>query len=266
MAVIGVILAVIAFLICQSLIMNFVPEDFKYWLISVVPAAWVAWPFFRASIEHRFSKLSPRARIYDLPVARTFQKIVAIFDESAIEGRRFDVFVRDTNTKRIAARIRWTEDASSFQGHGTGPANMSWSSRTESKDHCLHVEVRLKEVRDKTVVVIDWTPEKGGHGCYKIVDSTMELIYQQLGEGEPYESDAPRTYLPGPPIFLVVASVVGCLIFFDGINNHLEQRKAVYQARVDELNSLDDSNSKERNAQQIEINLWNSFKQRNNIK
>ncbi|MBZ0189085.1 MAG: hypothetical protein K8F91_22765 [Candidatus Obscuribacterales bacterium] len=269
MAGLGLIFAVIAFLIMQSLITDLVDKSFPAWIISGIVAACVAWPFFRQHREDRFTKLRPRARKFDLPLTKAWAEVLRIFDESTIEmGRKWSVSTRNTNEKHFIADISWTDTVESIDGQGTGPTSISVSTKTATYGRFLRCEGWFTEAGDSTILKLNWYPESEGAdpvACDRIIDHTMALIHSALGQGDSVEGDQPRTYRPGPPLVLVIALGVAGLLFVGGINKSIDQKKDTYEQKKKELENTRQSSEKLRNARLSEIKQWDEFKRKHGL-
>lgn len=178
---------------------------------AMVIGIWAAWPFFHHSSIHRYNLMHPVPNEYKVPAKHAFSKIRELLAEIVYNyGDKWQVVTADTQTGRIVADLRFTDEHTDFDIDGSGHVH----TRKERLQRFIGLEVLVNDTGKGTAIVqLDFVPRVEGlyfTACDSIATGISQIIEMALGRGTPIGNPV-DSKLPAPPWWLVGISVFALL-------------------------------------------------------
>lgn len=182
MALVAIIVGTFVFLLTGALIGDASHDAGAGIVPGLVLGVLAAIPIFKAACEERAKFLHPQAREYRVPAKIAFAKIRDILAEISYNyGDKWHVVTADTQTGRITANLRFTDEFTRFEGDARGQIH----TRKERLQRFLCVEIQVRGTdRGTTLVQLDFKPTVEGANyaaCDSIVSSLIAQIESALG-------------------------------------------------------------------------------------
>lgn len=212
MIVIGVVLGIITFLLVGSFVGDGILHHSDTGAFpGLIAGIWVAWPFFHHAGVQRYNFLHPVPKEYKTSSKAAFVAICDFLTEVAYNfGDRWHILAADTQTGRIVAHLRFTDEEIRFEPDSRGHIH----SRKERLQRFLGLEILVKPgAGDTAVVQCDYVPKvEGGKffACDSIIAGVNQAFESNLGPGVPTGNPA-DTKLPAPPWWLLGISALALL-------------------------------------------------------
>ena len=182
---------------------------------SICLALWCVWPLFHRLKVQRFSFLHPVPNEYVVSTKMAFSKVRELLAEVSYNfGDKWQVVTADTQTGRIAANLRFTDEETSFNTDARGHL----LARKERRQRFIALDVHVNDTGHGTALVkLDFSPKIEGSNffaCDSIVSKISDGIETALGPGKPI-GGTNDTVKSAPPFWLLAFSVLGLLGLVD---------------------------------------------------
>jgi hypothetical protein len=224
MIVIGVVLGLFTFFIVSAVIGDGVLHHADAGAFQgAVAAIWAAWPFFHNASVKRSNFLHPVPKEYKISAKAAFVAVCDFLTEVAYNfGDRWHILAADTQTGRIVAHLRFTDEELRFEPDSRGHIH----TRKERLQRFVGLEILVKPgVGDTAIVQCDYTPKvEGGKffACDSIITGVNRTLELNLGPGSLAGVSA-ETKLPAPPWWLLGISVLALLVLFTDVGKGMVQ-------------------------------------------
>ncbi|SRR5579875_488077 len=178
---------------------------------GLVLGIWAAWPFFHHARIQRYNFLHPVPGEYQVLAREAFQKVRDLLAEVSYNfGDRWHVATADTQTGRIVANLRFTDEHVHFEAEARGHIH----TRKERLQRFIGLEIHVKDTgRGTAIIQLDFSPKVEGanfFACDSIVSNLSAAIESELGAGTPAGTPA-DTKLSAPPWWLLGLSALALL-------------------------------------------------------
>jgi hypothetical protein len=182
MALVAIIVGIFVFLLTGALIGDATHDAGAGIVPGLVLGALAAIPIFKAACEERAKFLHPQPREYRVPAKIAFAKIRDILAEISYNyGDKWHVVTADTQTGRITANFRFTDESTRFEGDARGQIH----TRKERLQRFLAVEIQVHSTQHGTTAIrMDFSPTVEGvnyAACDSIISSLTANIESALG-------------------------------------------------------------------------------------
>lgn len=183
MALIAIIVGTFVFLLTGALIGEASHDAGAGIVPGLILGAFAAIPIFKAACEERAKFLHPQPREYRVPAKVAFAKIRDILAEISYNyGDKWHVVTADTQTGRITANLRFTDEFTRFEGDARGQIH----TRKERLQRFLAVDIEVQATeRGTTAILMDFRPTVEGANyaaCDSIISSLTAKIESALGD------------------------------------------------------------------------------------
>ena len=177
MALVAIIVGIFVFLLTGALIGDATHDAGAGIVPGLVLGALAAIPIFKAACEERAKFLHPLPREYRVPAKIAFAKIRDILAEISYNyGDKWHVVTADTQTGRITANLRFTDEFTRFEGDARGQIH----ARKERLQRFLAVDIQVQATeRGTTSILLDFRPTVEGPN-YAACDSIISSLSAQI--------------------------------------------------------------------------------------
>ncbi|RTL37264.1 MAG: hypothetical protein EKK48_24490 [Candidatus Melainabacteria bacterium] len=177
MALVAIIVGTFVFLLTGALIGEASHDAGAGIMPGLILGALAAIPIFKAACEERAKFLHPQPREYRVPAKIAFAKIRDILAEISYNyGDKWHVVTADTQTGRITANLRFTDEFTRFEGDARGQIH----TRKERLQRFLAVDIQVQSTeRGTTTILMDFRPTVEGANyaaCDSIITSLSMAI------------------------------------------------------------------------------------------
>jgi hypothetical protein len=181
MAIVAIIVGTFVFLLTGALIGEASHDAGAGIVPGLVLGILAAIPIFKSACEERAKFLHPQPREYRVPAKIAFAKIRDILAEISYNyGDKWHVVTADTQTGRITANLRFTDEFTRFEGDARGQIH----TRKERLQRFLSVEIQVRSTETgNTLVHLDFAPTVEGvnyAACDSIISSLSATIQAAL--------------------------------------------------------------------------------------
>ncbi len=178
---------------------------------GLVLGIWAAWPFFHHARIQRYNFLHPVPKEYKVPAKEAFSKIRDLLAEVSYNfGDKWHISTADTQTGRIAANLRFTDEHLHMEADARGHIH----TRKERLQRFIGLDVQVRDTgRGTAVIQLDFSPKVEGanfFACDSIVSALNAAIESALGASTPVGTQA-DTKLSAPPWWLLGLSALALL-------------------------------------------------------
>lgn len=182
MALVAIIVGAFVFLLTGALIGEASHDASAGIMPGLVLGALAAIPIFKAACEERAKFLHPKPREYRVPAKIAFAKIRDILAEISYNyGDKWHVVTADTQTGRITAILRFTDEFTRFEGDARGQIH----TRKERLQRFLAVDIQVQATeRGTTAILMDFRPSVEGANyaaCDSIIANLITSVDRTLG-------------------------------------------------------------------------------------
>lgn len=189
MALVAIIVGTFVFLLTEALIGEASHDAGAGIMPGLILGALAAIPIFKAACDERAKFLHPQPREYRVPAKIAFAKIRDILAEISYNyGDKWHVVTADTQTGRITANLRFTDELTRFEGDARGQIH----TRKERLQRFLAVEIQVQQTeRGTTTIYMDFRPTVEGvnyAACDSIIGSLSSHIDAALGHALTHSS------------------------------------------------------------------------------
>lgn len=262
MAALGIILGIfVGMTVAASIDVNILHAQGPGIFPGIVAGVWVAWPFFHHAGADRYNVLHPVPKEYSLPVPHAFSKVRDLLaDISYNFGDKWHIVTADTQTKRIVANLRFSDEVTKMEGDARGQLH----TRTERVQRYLELQVQMKETpKDGTIIRLDFQPTIEGTeiaACDKVIFSVRNGIESAIGPGIDRGTPADKR-LPAPPWWLISLTALALMSYWGSIAKHIDEVKQKIADHPKQVQQdKDDQAYREQNMRQ-EMEEWKKFKE-----
>lgn len=184
MAILAIAAGIFVFLITGALTNELTHDPGAGILPGLVLGFLAAAPLFKLAAQERSNFLHPAPREYNIPAKLAFAKIRDYLAEVSYNyGDKWHVVTADTQSGRITANLRFTDELTHFEGDARGNIH----TRKERVQRFLALNIHVQPTDRGTVVVqMDFAPTVQGvnfAACDSIVSSVLSNIDAALGHG-----------------------------------------------------------------------------------
>lgn len=262
MAALGIILGIfVAMTVAATIDLNILHTQGAGIFPGIIAGVWTAWPFFHHAGADRYNVLHPVPKEYSLPVPHAFSKVRDLLaDISYNFGDTWHIVTADTQTKRIVANLRFSDEVTKTEGDARGQLH----TRTEREQRHLELEVQMKETaKDGSIIQLDFKPTIEGTNiaaCDKVILSVCNGIEAAIGPGVDRGSPADKR-LPPPPWWLISFTFLAVMVFWGSVSRHLDEvKQKISDHPKDIQQEKSDQELREQNMRR-EMDEWKKFKE-----
>ncbi len=178
---------------------------------GLVLGIWAAWPFFHQARVQRYNFLHPVPKQYKVPARIAFAMIRDFLAEVSYNfGDKWHVVTADTQSGRVTANLRFTDEHTHFEADARGHIH----TRKERLQRFIGLEVQVKAISNDSVIVqFDFCPKVEGANfaaCDSIVSGVANAVESALGPGVQTGNPADTT-LSAPPWWLIGLSALALI-------------------------------------------------------
>jgi len=177
MAIVAIAIGIFVFLITGALTNEFTHDPGAGVLPGLILGFLAAAPLFKLAAQERSNFLHPAPREYNIPAKLAFAKIRDYLAEVSYNyGDKWHVVTADTQSGRITANLRFTDEFTHFEGDARGNIH----TRKERLQRFLALDIQIRaESNGTTVIQLDFSPRVEG-ACYTACDSIVSTIHNQI--------------------------------------------------------------------------------------
>jgi len=183
---------------------------------GLVAAIWTARPFLHKAHIERQNLLHPLPRQYQVPAKIAFAKIRDLLADTSYNfGDRWHVATADTQTGRISASLRFTDEHTHWEPDRRGHIH----TRKERVQRFVGLDIRIQEAGDgNTFIQLDFSPKAEGanlFACDAIITDLTNSMAAALGPST-QTITAPLKSLPPSPWWLLAITILALLSLLGG--------------------------------------------------
>lgn len=177
MAIVAIAIGIFVFLITGALTNEFTHDPGAGVLPGLILGFLAAAPLFKLAAQERSNFLHPAPREYNIPAKLAFAKIRDYLAEVSYNyGDKWHVVTADTQSGRITANLRFTDEFTRIEGDARG--NIHTRKERLQRFLALNVQV-LRTERGTTIIQMDFSPKLEGlnyAACDSIVTDFRNAI------------------------------------------------------------------------------------------
>ena len=173
MAIVAIAAGMFVFLLSGAVINEITHNPEAGMLPGLVLGIMAAYPIFKLAGEQRSNFLHPAPREYNIPAKIAFAKIRDYLAEVSYNyGDKWHVVTADTQSGRITANLRFTDELTHFEGDARGNIH----TRKERVQRFLALDIHVRQTeRGTTIVQLDFSPRVEGVN-YSACDSIVSAL------------------------------------------------------------------------------------------
>lgn len=217
MLFVGIISGFAAFCLIGALVYHAIPSNAgACWLPASIGFVWGAWPFFHKAQVRTYNLLHPASMRFPVNMQTAFSKLREMLTLLSYNfGDKWNVILADTNTGRIVAELRFSEEEARMETDGRGHPH----SRNTRVQRYLRLEMALSPMASTDIALkIDFDSKIEGFNkmaCDNVINGVMQEINNMLGQGQIIEQLLSEK-IPAPPWWLISLTTIALfLLFFD---------------------------------------------------
>lgn len=192
MAIVAIAVGVFVFLLTGAMTSELTHDTGAGIVPGIILGIMAAVPLFKLAAQERSNFLHPAPREYNLPAKIAFAKIRDILAETTYNyGDKWHVVTADTQSGRITAHLRFTDEFNRIEGDARG--NIRTHKERLQRLLALDIQIRATD-RGGTVVQLDFSPTVEGvnyAACDSIVSAFSRSVDQSLGNSAVNSSRTP---------------------------------------------------------------------------
>lgn len=180
MAIVALAVGIFVFLLTGAMTSELTHDAGAGILPGIILGIMAAVPLFKLAAQERSNFLHPEPREYNIPAKIAFAKIRDILAETTYNyGDKWHVVTADTQSGRITANLRFTDEFTRIEGDVRG--NIRTHKERLQRFLALEIEIRATE-RGTTTVQLRFKPKvEGGYtACDSIVSAMAHAIDSTL--------------------------------------------------------------------------------------
>jgi hypothetical protein len=182
MAGIAIITGIFVSLLSGTLINHLIQDPGAAFFAGAALGICAAYPIFKLACQQRANFLHPARREYNVPVKIAFAKIRDFLAEISYNyGDKWHVVTADTQTGRIIANLRFTDEHTNMEFDARGNVH----ARKERLQRFLILDIHLRATAyGTTIVQLDFSPKVEGMNytaCDSTVLSVLTAVSHMLG-------------------------------------------------------------------------------------
>jgi hypothetical protein len=182
MAIVAIALGIFVFLLTGAMTSELTHDPGAGILPGMILGIMAAAPLFKLAAQERSNFLHPAPREYNIPAKIAFAKIRDFLAETTYNyGDKWHVVTADTQSGRITANLRFTDEFTRIEGDARG--NIRTHKERLQRFLALDIQVRATE-RGTTIVQLDFSPTVEGvnyAACDTIISGATEQISSRIG-------------------------------------------------------------------------------------
>lgn len=219
MMFLGLVVGFLAFSLVGTLVYHAIPSNAgACWMPAVIGFVWGAWPFFHKANVKAQNLLHPASMRFSINMQSAFSKVRELLSVLSYKyGDKWNVVLADTNTGRIVAELRWSDEEMRMEIDGRGQSH----SRNIRVQRYLKVEMQLKPIESTdTVLSMDFESRIEGFNkmaCDEIINGLMQEITSSLGPGQVVGQSLSEK-IPAPPWWLISLTALSLIMLFFDVN------------------------------------------------
>ena len=217
MIFLGLVVGFFAFSLVGTLVYHAIPSNSgACWIPATIGFIWGAWPFFHKANVKAYNLLHPSPMRFSMNMQHAFSKVRELLSVLSYKyGDKWNVVLADTNTGRIVAELRFSDEETRMETDGRGHPH----SRNIRVQRYLKLEMQLKPIESTdTVLSMDFESRIEGFNkmaCDGIINGFMQELTNSLGPGQVVGQSLSEK-IQAPPWWLISLTVVSLfLLFFD---------------------------------------------------
>ena len=219
MIFLGLVVGFLAFSLVGTLVYHAIPSNAgACWMPAVIGFVWGAWPFFHKANVKAQNLLHPAPMRFSINMQSAFSKVRELLSVLSYKyGDKWNVVLADTNTGRIVAELRWSDEEMRMETDGRGQPH----SRNVRVQRYLKLEMQLKPIDSTdTVLSMDFESRIEGFNkmaCDEIINGLMQEITNQVGPGQVVGQSLSEN-IPAPPWWLISLTALSLMMLFFDVN------------------------------------------------
>ncbi|MBN8658764.1 MAG: hypothetical protein J0M35_00255 [Candidatus Obscuribacter phosphatis] len=159
MAIIAIATGIFVFLLTGAVTNELTHDPGAGVLPGLILGFLAASPLFKLAAQERSNFLHPAPREYNIPAKLAFAKIRDYLAEVSYNyGDKWHVVTADTQSGRITANLRFTDEFTRIEGDARGNIH----TRTERLQRFLAVEIQVRPTERGTTIQLDFSPRIEG--------------------------------------------------------------------------------------------------------
>jgi hypothetical protein len=182
MAIVAIAVGIFVFLLTGAMTSELTHDPGAGILPGIILGIMAAAPLFKLAAQERSNFLHPAPREYNIPAKIAFAKIRDILAETTYNyGDKWHVVTADTQSGRITANLRFTDEFTRIEGDARG--NIRTHKERLQRFLALDLQIRSTE-RGSVIVQLDFCQTVEGinyAACDTIISSLTAQIHSQLG-------------------------------------------------------------------------------------
>ncbi|HEY9731916.1 MAG TPA: hypothetical protein V6C89_08390 [Drouetiella sp.] len=177
MAIVAIAIGIFVFLLTGALTNEFTHDPGAGVLPGLIFGVMAAAPLFKLAAQERSNFLHPTPREYNIPAKLAFARIRDYLAEVSYNyGDKWHVVTADTQSGRITANLRFTDEFTHLEGDARGNIH----TRKERLQRFLALNVQIQRTdRNTTSIQLDFSPRLEGFNyaaCDSIVSDLRNAI------------------------------------------------------------------------------------------
>lgn len=173
MAIVAIAVGIFVFLLTGAITSQLTHDPGAGIVPGSVLGIMAAVPLFKLAAQERSNFLHPAPREYNLPAKIAFAKIRDILAETTYNyGDKWHVVTADTQSGRITAHLRFTDEFNRIEGDARG--NIRTHKERLQRFLTLDIQVRTSD-RGGTIIQLNFSPTVEGV-CYTACDSIVSSL------------------------------------------------------------------------------------------
>ena len=211
MAIFGICLGTFVFMFVGAFVGGFLKAKEAGVLPGLVAGIWAAWPCIHHAQVARYDFLHPAPLEYNVAAKVAFTRVRDLLAEVSYNfGDKWQISTADTQTGRLMANLRFTDEETHFDFDARGHVQ----TRKERMQRFIVLEAIIKDTgKGTTIIQFDFLPKVEGakfSACDSIVSEVWTTVDSALGHGAPVGEPADSS-VPAPPWWLLGLSAVTAL-------------------------------------------------------
>lgn len=177
MAIVAIAVGIFVFLLTGAMTSELTHDPGAGILPGLILGIMAAAPLFKLAAQERSNFLHPSPREYNIPAKIAFAKIRDILAETTYNyGDKWHVVTADTQSGRITANLRFTDEFTRIEGDARG--NIRTHKERLQRFLALDIQIGSTE-RGTTTVQLDFAPQVEGAN-YTACDSIVRNLSTRI--------------------------------------------------------------------------------------
>ena len=173
MAIVAIAVGIFVFLLTGAMTSELTHDTGAGIVPGIILGIMATAPLFKLAAQERSNFLHPAPREYNIPAKIAFAKIRDILAETTYNyGDKWHVVTADTQSGRITANLRFTDEFTCIEGDARG--NIRTHKERLQRFLALDIQIRATE-RGTTMIQFDFSPNVEGVN-YAACDSIISNV------------------------------------------------------------------------------------------